>query len=430
MAKILYLTQVLPYPLDSGAKVRQYHMIQHLCKQHVVTLVSFTRPDDPPEAVEKLSEICHEVHLVSMQRSLWRNVRASVKGLATGLPILVTRDEIAEMNALLTQLARQTAFDVIHADQLSMAGYGMLAARKSRSHRPRTLLDEHNAFYLLVRRMADTEPQRLRRLAMAREARAFARYEAGMCRTYDAVLTVIPEDRDHLLSLFRPEERATYGAKFAPIPICVDPGVTAPVARSNAQPPTILHLGTMFWPPNSNGVLWFAREVLPLIHNEMPETRFVVIGKNPPKEVEALAADPRIKVTGYVEDLAPYLAQTDAFVVPLHAGSGMRVKILDAWMWGLPIVSTPIGAEGIRVREEETILLAETASDFAAATLRLLNNPKLNQKLRINGRAWVEQHYSWDSVYRRVDEVYQSLLRSEEAVDSAIAARGRVPGGG
>ncbi len=131
MARVLYLTQVLPYPLDSGAKVRQYHMIRHLSRQHEVTLVSFTRPDDPPEAVDRLKAICQEVHVVPMRRTLWRNLVATAKGLVTGLPVLVTRDEIGQMKALLSELTRQTRFDVVHADQLSMAGYGLLAARMS-----------------------------------------------------------------------------------------------------------------------------------------------------------------------------------------------------------------------------------------------------------------------------------------------------------
>ena len=172
----------------------------------------------------------------------------------------------------------------------------------------------------------------------------------------------------------------------------------------------MLHLGTMFWPPNVHGVLWFAREVLPLVHQRVPEARFVVVGKNPPLEVQALAADPRIEVTGYVTDPMPYLEAADAFVVPLHAGGGMRVKIVDGWLWGLPIVSTPIGAEGIKLRNGENILLAEDAPAFAEATVRLLTDPEVNLRLRANGRTWVEDHYAWQTVYQEVDEVYGRLL--------------------
>ncbi|MBN1136100.1 MAG: glycosyltransferase [Anaerolineae bacterium] len=410
MAHILFLTMVLPYPLDAGPKIRQYHMLRHLVKSHKVTLVSFTRPDDGPDASAHLERLCHAVHSVPMVRSGWRNLRAGVKGMLTGLPMLVARNEIREMDTTLQMLAGGSCFDVIHTDQLSMAWWGRLAAQFSAPDQPRTLLDEHNAIYLLYRRMADTERNPLRRAIMAREARAYRSYEATMCRVFDAVLTVTQEDREHLMALFAAEEQQRLEDKFTVVPICVDPEQVSPVVHREGGVPTVLHLGTMFWPPNVHGVLWFAREVLPLIHQQVPEARFMVVGKNPPPEVQALAADPRVQVTGYVADRAPYLQAADAFIVPLHAGGGMRVKIVDAWLWGLPIVSTPIGAEGIQVRDGENILLAKDAASFARATVCLLTDPDLNARLRTNGRAWVEAHYAWQTVYRQVDQVYDRLL--------------------
>lgn len=430
---ILFLTQVLPYPLDAGPKVRAYHMLRHLSARHAVTLVSFTRADDPPEALAHLQGVCAAVHTVPMRRSTLRNLRAGVVGLLTGLPITIVRDEIGEMAALLRRLTAKAHFDVIHVDQLSMAWWGLQAAGRapaalSRCHRitvsprhPALLLDEHNAIYLLAQRMAQTETHPLRRAIMQREARAFRRYEAAVLRACDEVLTVTEEDRGHLLALRGSGEApdSTFqvpGSTFpipdsniTVVPICVDPERIAAVPRAPGGPPTILHVGTMFWPPNVTGVAWFAREVLPRVWQEAPDARFVIVGKNPPAEVQALAADPRIEVTGYVADATPYLAAADAFVVPLHAGGGMRVKILDAWLWGLPIVSTPIGAEGINLRDGENILLAGDPEAFAAAVLRGLADPALNARLRSAGRAWVEEKYAWQAVYRRVDEVYARL---------------------
>ena len=414
MPRILFLTQVLPYPLDAGPKIRQYHMLRHLAQSHEVTLVSFTRDDDPPEAIEHLRQICQSVYTVPMHRSPWRNIRAAAKGVLTGLPIVIARDEVAEMETMLRQLVAEQTYALIHADQLSMAWWGQLAARLAEPDRPRTLLDEHNAIYLLTQRMADAEGNILRKAIMTREAQAFARYEAAMCQAFDALLTVTQEDREHLLALFAPKEREQIAAKLTVVPICVDPGQVLPVVHQNCCAPTILHLGTMFWLPNVHGVLWFAREVLPLIHQQVPDARFVVVGKNPPPGVQALAADPRVQVTGYVADPIPYLQLADAFVVPLHAGGGMRVKIVDAWLWGLPIVSTPIGAEGINVLDGETVLLCEDAPGFAQATVRLLTEPGLNRRLRVNGRAWVEKHYAWQKVYQQADAVYAELLGTDK----------------
>lgn len=415
MARILFLTQVLPYPLDAGPKVRAYYMLRHLAAQHEVTLVSFVRADDKPEYSEHLRGIVAAVHTVPILRSTGRNVRAGVKGLATGLPIVIVRDEMPAMAALLHRLVQTTPFDIIHADQLSMAGWGQLAAEAvvRTGKRPATLLDEHNAIYRLTERMAE-ESHGVRRLIAQREARAFRRYEMHTIRRYDALLTVTEEDRGLLLALFDAKERATLAEKFTVVPISVDPAQTTPVVPSAAtasqRAPTILHLGTMFWPPNVAGVLWFARAVLPLVWQQLPDARFVVIGKNPPPEVQALAADPRISVTGYVADPQPWLAAADTFIVPLHAGGGMRVKILDAWLWGLPIISTTVGAEGISRHAGETILLADTPRDFAAAVYNVLSDPALNQRLRTQGRRWVEETYAWQVVYRRVEVVYQRLL--------------------
>jgi len=432
--KILFLTQVLPYPLDAGPKVRAYHMLRWLAERHEVTLVSFVRGDDTPEALAHLRGICAAVHAVPMRRSAWHNVAAGIGGLATGRPVTIVRDEMPEMAALLRKLVAQPAaeggFDVVHADQLSMAWWSRLAIdAAARAGRPvRSLLDEHNAIYLLTERMAANERRPLHRLIMRREARAFRAYEAAMLRSHDAILTVTEEDRGHLQALLReagaprsssapdlPSSSFLLPSSITVVPICVDPEQVAVVPREGDGPPRILHLGTMFWPPNVAGVLWFAREVLPRVWETVPEARFVIVGKNPPAEVVALGADPRIAVTGYAADARPYLAAADAFVVPLHAGGGMRVKILDAWLWGLPVVSTTIGAEGIEVRDGENILIADGAEAFAGATVRVLRDGGLNAQVRGAGRAWVEEKYAWRVVYARVDAVYDELGRKAAA---------------
>jgi polysaccharide biosynthesis protein PslH len=415
VARVLFLTQVLPYPPDAGPKVRQYHMLRYLARQHEVVLVSFVRDDDRPEAIRHLETICAGVHAVPMRRSPWRNLRAGLKGLVTGRPIVIVRDEIDEMRDTLDRVTRQADFEIIHADQLSMAGYGRWVAKRVAT--AATLLDEHNAVYLLTRQLAARVTNPVGRLIYNREAWSMAAYEAAMCRAFDAVLTVTQEDRGRLLGLFPAQERESLARKFTVIPICVEPAQPVPSA-SQTRPPgrlTILHMGTMFWPPNVAGVLWFAKEVLPIIHRELPDARFVIVGKSPPPEVKALTADPRIEVLGYVPDPAPYMAATDLFVVPLQVGEGMRVKILDAWSWGLPVVSTPVGAEGISVEAGKNILLAAEAGDFAAQAVRVLKDRALNEALRVAGRARVEANYSWQVVYQQVDQVYTQLLAHREA---------------
>ncbi|MEA3376634.1 MAG: glycosyltransferase family 4 protein [Chloroflexota bacterium] len=457
MSHVLFLTQVLPYPLHSGAKIRAYYVLRHLARSHEVTLVSFVREDDEPEAVAHLERFCRAVHPVRMRRSALRDGRALVKSLLTGVPVVIARDKIGEMEATVRRLAQAGGFDVVHADQTSMVQYA-LQAREWAGRAPRLVLDAHNALYRVPERMARHQPNGLRRALFRREARALQRYERAAYGQFDHVVFVTEVDRRELL---QPSTRRAQGGKpatasrrrrrsnvstacpeasgelFEPpveglqglnvptassqpstcnlqpatsvIPICVDPD-EKPLIERRPDPRAVTHLGTMFWPPNVEGVLWFAREVWPRVVDQVPGVRFTVIGKDPPREVRELPARVRrVDVTGYVPDPEPYLAETAVFVVPLRAGGGMRVKIVDAWCWGVPVVSTSIGAEGIAAEEGRHVLVADEPAALADAVVRVLRDPALGRRLRENARRWVEERYDWRQVYGEWDEVYDGL---------------------
>jgi glycosyltransferase involved in cell wall biosynthesis len=409
VARILFLTQVLPYPLHSGAKIRAYYVLRHLTQQHEVTLVSFIRADDHRDHIAHLEHFCRTVYTVPMRRSLLRDARALLVAGLTRRPVIIVRDEIGEMHATLRRLVKEDTFDVVHTDQTSMGQYALYARSqipnlRSR-YRPKLLLDAHNALYRIPGRLAAHERNPLKRLLLRREARALARYEADLWKRFDHVVFVADQDREALQTQIPIDN-----LDFTTIPICVDPEKQSLIQRTQ-HPRTITHLGTMFWPPNVEGVLWFAYEVFPQVLAQVPEARLVIIGKNPPEEIRALALqNPNIQVTGYVANPTPYLAETAVFIVPLRSGGGMRVKIPDAWCWGVPVISTSIGAEGIDMQHGSNALIVDTPEDLAAEVVRVLQDPALGEQLRDNGRRWVEERYNWRQVYSRWDEVYERLV--------------------
>ena len=189
MARVLYLTQVLPYPLNTGARVRQYYVLRQLARKHDVTLVAFVRADDKPEHVSHLKGLCSEVYTVPMQRSRARDARAAIKGLITAQPIVIVRDEVAAMAQLIDRLLADERYDVIQADQVAMAQYGL------RGRGLKRVLDLHNAMYLVSERLAQNQTNPVMRLIAQREARALAKYEAALCAKYDRVVFVTAEDR-------------------------------------------------------------------------------------------------------------------------------------------------------------------------------------------------------------------------------------------
>ena len=405
MARILFLTQVLPYPLNTGARIRQYYVLRHLSRAHEVTLASFVRSDDAPEHVSRLQAFCQAVHTVPMLRSRWRDGRAVVKGLLTHLPVLIARDEIDLMQRTIGNLLADGAFDVLHADQVSMAQYGLLG------NGTRRVLDLHNAMYVVTERLAAHEQNPLKRQVLQREVHTLARYEAGLCARYDQVTFVSNDDRQLIERQIDRWKVRVPDRRFTTIPICVDPSEKQPIAPIE-QPFRITTLGVMFWPPNAEGALWFAEEIWPRIFARHPHLRFTIVGKNPPEYLARLHGAHGIEVMGFVPDLDPILAETAALVVPLRAGGGMRVKIVDAWCWGLPIVSTTIGAEGIEIRAGENILIADTAEVFSQAVSDAYADQDLNRRLRLKGRRWVEDKYDWRNVYCAWDDVYERLLRA------------------
>ena len=400
MKQILFLSQVLPYPLDAGPKLRAYYVLRYLAQRYEVTLLSFQRPSDPPEALEHLKTICARIVTAPMVRSTLKDIWALGRSLLTRQPFLIIRDQETQMDDCLQQLLRRQDFDFIHADQLWMASYALRAGNllKKKGERPVLVLDQHNAVFQIPRRMAANTHNPLLRQLLLREERLIARYEAKVCQQFDRVAWVTGQD---IAALSQVDPAATRNASV--IPICVDPDQVEPVLPLT-QEPTILFVGGMHWPPNTEGVRWFVQEVLPRIQQEIPAVKLNVVGKSPPHEIKGIDG---IVAPGYVEDAGLYWKESRVFVVPLSSGGGMRVKILDAWARQIPIVSTAIGAEGINYQDGENILIADQPQAMAKHIVDVLRNDSLASSLANAGRAAVIQRYDWHKIYPAWDALYE-----------------------
>jgi glycosyltransferase involved in cell wall biosynthesis len=392
--RVLLLTQVLPYPPDSGPKVKTYHVLKYLAQKHQVTLVSFVRDTDKPEYIQHLESLCERVITVPIKRAPLLDLAFLGKSLLTSQPWMMLRDERPEMRATLQELADTTRFDVVHADQLNMAQYA-LPFTKSRK-----VLDLHNALWVLYQRMAATLPlHNPMKYILLRDWRLLKNYEGNMCRVFDAVTAVSDEDKQALIE-------AGARSDIQVIPIAIDTDKQALVQRAPSSP-HIVHVGTMYWPANIDGIRWFLDQIYPIIKQQVPNVRCTLIGARPPQDIkEREQTDSSLKVTGYVDDPLPYLQDSSMMIVPLRAGGGMRVKILNAFAQGLPMVSTTVGCEGIHVTNNYDILVADSPQDFAQETVRLLTDPALNEQLTRHGRQTAEQQYDYRRACAPLDQIY------------------------
>ncbi|MCL5996875.1 MAG: glycosyltransferase family 4 protein [Chloroflexi bacterium] len=413
---ILFLTQVLPYPLDAGPKVRAYYMLKYLAASHQVTLVSFVRDSDHPEAIAHLRELCVQVHTVPMQRARSAEIVALGRSLISSQPYTILRDARGEMCQQIDEVIAARPFDAIHSDQLSMAQYAQWAVqalikRWPQAH-PILVLDAHNAYYLIPQRMADISNNPALKLFLKREAHLIARYEADVYRRFDHVLTVTPED---LASIQKIGSFKGWRPRFTTVPICVDASVPRLPRQAGAR--GLLMLGGLHWPPNADAVRWFAHDIWPLVRAQVPDAQLFVVGARPPDDIRSLgdfqgiqqperAGGAPVVVTGYVKDPLPFLKASAVLVVALRSGGGMRVKIVDALQWGLPVVSTSIGCEGICVTPGQDALIADDTSAFARALASVLQDPSLAEQLAGNGRQLLVRHYDWRRAYTVLEEIY------------------------
>ncbi|MBZ0294739.1 MAG: glycosyltransferase family 4 protein [Anaerolineae bacterium] len=392
--RVLLLTQVLPYPPDSGPKVKTYYVLKYLAQHHDVTLVSFVRESDDARYIQHLETLCERVITVPITRSKTRDLAFLGQSILSGQPWMMLRDERPEMRQVLADLAAGEHFDIVHADQTNMGQYALPFTNS------RKVLDLHNALWMLYKRLSETTSSTSpMKYILARDWRMLKQYEGELCRKFDAVTAVTEEDRALLMEAGAPDN-------ITVIPIAIDTDEQALIDRRPSGP-HIVHIGTMYWPPNIQGITWFLDHVYPIIKQEVPDVRCTLIGARPPEQIVERSADDRtLTVTGYVDDPTPFLEDASMTVVPLHAGGGMRVKILNALSQGIPMVSTTVGCEGIKVTHDHDILIADEAEAFAQSSIRLLTDSDLNRRLTHQGRQTAEQYYDYRQACRPLDTVY------------------------
>ncbi len=417
--RVLFLTQILPYPPDAGPRVKTWHVLRYLVERgHRVTLASFVRPEEQ-EHLPFLEKMLHAVHAVPIRRSRLADAAYFLRSNLSGRPFLVERDDLPPMRSLVDRLVREEQIEVIHADQLSMAQFALPYQGKG----PRLVFDAHNAVWTIVRRMAENAPAPARPLA-ALETGRVKRYEGELLCRFDHTLAVAEPDRLALLQAVETYQKASRNGAPSPqihvVPIAVDTRELQPAARRPGSR-NIVTLGTLHYPPNADGIRWFLREVFPLVQAQVPAATLTIIGKNPPADFRQLAArqPESIRVTGYVDELGPYMDQAALMVVPVRAGGGMRVRILEAFARAMPVVTTTVGLEGIEARHGEEVLVADSSQDFAGEVTHLLQDEGLQARLAEKGRRLAADCYDWQVVLNKMDEIYSPSRPPSEAAGSA-----------
>ena len=408
MARILALTSRLPFPPREGHQLRAWHLLKAMASRHQVTLASFVREDDDPSEAEPLRRMLQGVHLFPIpgERSPLALGRALLRGtLGTG-PFLAAKYSSAPFRRRLAELARDA--DLVHFDMLPLMAHADCVPAGIP-----VALNAHNVEHRLLARRAEIEPHRLRRRFLSAQVEKLRAFEAAACARADQVLACSEPDAAALREL----------APGTPVGVVAN-GVDLHANRPDATPsirPQLVFVGQMGWFPNRDGVDWFLRDVFPRILHACPSAEFVLVGKHDGMEIPADVAS-RVRLAGFVPDLRPLVHAAAVYVVPLRAGSGTRLKVLEAMALGKAIVSTTVGSEGIALEHGKSVLFADEPQAFADAAVELLRSPAEVARLGLAARALAEQRYGWNAIGDGLMACYDRLLPRPSHGDELLHA--------
>jgi glycosyltransferase involved in cell wall biosynthesis len=416
--KILWLTHFLPYPpTGHGALQRSHHLLVGLASAHDVGLIALapgaTSRHDPlvREAESYFAPTLRfcDVHPLPFGRGGIRQRLAMLRGVVGRRTYWEHWFHDRGVAAGLRRRIEEFAPDVVHFDSVLLARYAPAVPER------RLVLGHHNVESDLYAQRA-TVARPLVRAALAREARKLAALERRIGRQAEVNVTVSEADARRLGTLV-PGARTAVVCNGVDVDFFSTDGSVTPRAGS------LVFVGGMSWYPNRLAVEWLASELWPRLVEDDPDRTMTIVGSSPPASLLARAArDSRLTVTGYVDDVRPYVSSAAIFVCPIRFGGGTRLKILDALAMQRPLVSTAVGVGGLGLTEGTHYLGAETAEEFVQQISRLERDSGLRAALGRNGRALVEQRYSWSSAGRELDRAFVSAVEGRASTHAPVAA--------
>jgi glycosyltransferase involved in cell wall biosynthesis len=393
--RILYFCPQQLWPVNTGARLRNFHLANALGMGCSVTLLQILQPGEavvaPPAGVN-----FERVLTVYKDRSYTPG--KILRGLWGPTPVTLLNYTSAGVTAYLREILKDGGFQAVQLESIHLFGY--LNEIRSAPGKPAVLLDWHNIESELMRRYAEAATDPAKRMVAKRTAALLARTELRALAECDAHTVVSEREKEKLLA------RAPK-ALIQVIPNGVDTAAYGAVPQGEGT--DLLFVGSMDYHANEEAVIWFAAEIWPRIANDFPALNFVIAGRNPSATVRALASE-RITVTGTVDDVVPYYQKAFAVIVPLRVGGGTRLKILEAMAAGTPVISTRLGAEGLDVVDGEQILFADTPEQMQAAVNRLRADPSLRLRLSEAGRNLVRERYAWRALGTQLEAVHRGLL--------------------
>lgn len=388
------ITPYLPYPLVSGGQIRTYNLLKNLAQKHRITLASFIRAEEEKKYIRELEPYCQKV-IVFKRRKAWSPINILLSAL-TPFPFLVCiYFDIRIRRKIKEELTREN-YDLIHAETF----YVMPNIPKTKIP---IFLVEQVIEYLVYQRFVEGLPAWFLPVKplLFLDVEKIKWWERYYWKKSKRLATMSEEDRQFI-------QNNQPNLKIDIIANGVDIEYFAKTKKQKPAHPTVLFVGQFKWLPNRDATKFLVEEIWPKIKKSIAGARLWIVGRNPPHDILNYAKGD-IQVDGQVEDIRLAYAKSDVLLAPIRNGRGTKYKILEAMATRTPIVGTRLAVEGINVRSGKEALVAQSATQLAEASVKVLKDKNLGRNLATAAYELVKNQYSWGKISDKLDEVYQEV---------------------
>jgi len=393
--KILWICPFFLHPTDRGAQIRTLGTLKQLHKRHEIHFAALNNPlnlEGPERSSEYSSRHIAVEHSAPSRKSLGM-IPQLVGSIVNPVPLAVSRYYSVQLKREIDALIAAEHYDSIVCD--------FLAAAPNVPNLASCVLFQHNVETTIWQRHVEQTESIVKKYFFQLQAAKMETYERKICRAAKHVIAVSDIDASRMRQMFQIDSVTS-------VPTGVDVEYFAP--RGAATPMSdIVFCGSMDWLPNVDAVVHFLAEVLPLIRAKLPGATFTIAGRSPDDRVlKAVQGLTGVCVTGKVDDMRPYLWGSKISIVPIRIGGGTRLKIYECMAAGVPVVSSTVGAEGLRYEDGKDIVLADDPGAFAAACVRLLSDDSARGAIAHNAIERTQKEFSWEAVSREFEAILES----------------------
>ena len=396
---ILFISPRLPYPPNKGDKIRSNRLLSHLAENHNVWLATLLEGKLEQNHINYLRPYTREIIFEQISRGREKAIGAI--SLFTGRPVSVSYFHLYKLQQKIDALLDKVSFDVMFCYSGTTAEY---LFRSKHFYKENQTIKYIMDFIDVDSFKWFQYSQRFRgwkKWIYSLEWKRVAAFEKKIVKHFDVMFLTSAQEKKIFL------EKVTK-AEITVLRNGVDLEFFSPIATETFQKkgPLLVFTGVMDYFPNVDAVCWFSESILPTVRKSVPEVLFYIVGSRPSVEVQQLAeADQKITVTGFVEDVRPYMAAADICIAPIRIARGVQNKILEAMSMGKPVVASGEAVTGINAALGKGILKADSASQFAEIIIDLLKNREKADSIGREARNFVERHYAWDIHLKVLDSM-------------------------